>query len=140
VVELEAVDCRSDYCRQVARMAAADSPVDLSRLAPLKRQVSAALGAVGSRDPLAASVASLPLDGRTDAARWLDVARIPRHSPLCKHLTNAYKDTFVRRESRYERTYERLGAHFLGCREPLRQEGSCLYEPVAIEPPQGACP
>ncbi len=140
VVELEGVDCGSDYCRQVARMAGADAQsFDLARFAALERR-TAALGGQASRAPLAASVASLPLDGRTDAARWLEVARIPGHTPLCKHLTNSYKDTFAHRQSRYARVYERLGPHFLGCREPLRQEGTCLYESRPIAPPRGVCP
>ena len=140
VVELEGVACDSDYCRQVSRMASADAPaLDLARLGAIQRQAGA-LGAQASRAPLAASVASLPLDGRTDAARWLEVARIPGHSPLCKHLTNPYKDTFAHRQSRYARVYERLGPHFLGCREPLRQEGTCRYESRPIDPPREACP
>jgi hypothetical protein len=123
--EIEGANCRSEYCRTVARMAF----LGVNRRMPwLEDRVRQLARDVSLRVPLVAVVASLPLAGDgADASVRLDVARPKGHSPVAKHFTNVFKDRLDPSRSVYHRVYRRLGPFYLGCRAAERKEGECPY-------------
>jgi hypothetical protein len=130
VVQVQHLNCSSAYCRQVGKMSffgitdKVDGALD---------GVSDLVSKIGMHNPLAAVVASIPLDGRNDGAHNLDAPKFEDehdpHDPLKKHYTNVFKDTYDKKRSRYYKIYQRLGPCYMGCAEPLKQEGECPYEP-----------
>ncbi|MFN7133514.1 MAG: TadE/TadG family type IV pilus assembly protein, partial [Myxococcales bacterium] len=122
-----------DYCTQVARMVFAGlSQVgggnnSQSDFDGAMGGVGKLLGGIGVHYPFAATVASLRMTGSTDSAHRLDVARIPKHTPLCKHYTNVFKDMQSQNNSELYKLYTRLGGNYMGCRDELTREGDCAY-------------
>lgn len=122
-----------DYFAQIKRMHLAGL-TNLMGGDSVENALGKISGAVGVHLPLLAVGVSQPLSGSNTSEVSLTVSaenmKCHSHQPVRTGMTNVYKDTYKKEDSRYYKLYQKLGPCYMGCDEPLKQEAgdnACSY-------------